>query len=109
MKKKAVEKADEFYGSFFKSCGYYALSPYHKVIELTPAPFDVLACIGLTLLVPILPALTLITSTLALVGALLGMLSAVITYPIAQMIDACSDDEENNVHPPMWSPPVYNV
>lgn len=98
MKKKAVEKVDQFYGSFFESCRYFALSPYLKVIELNDgdSTAQVWACIGLTLFIPILPALTIITATLAFVGVLLEMLSAVITYPIAQLIDACSDDEESS-------------
>ena len=102
-------KLTEAYGSFFSKAADFAISPY-TVAFMDSSGFSrndntdpawilrlivgIPVCVTLTV-IPVLPILTAVTATLAIVGAFIAALSALVAYPIASMMDACSDSSSS--------------
>ncbi|MFT4059958.1 MAG: hypothetical protein QM652_10470 [Legionella sp.] len=87
----------KFYGRFFWGCGKVAIAPYKTVLtggrdfkNCTAEDLfaGAVACVVLSTVVPILPALTSITWAVAFVAASLALASMFITYPTAILLDA---------------------
>lgn len=99
----ATGELTRFYGSFFYHSAQLAICPYKLTLTaFGDRPEDLLlgvvACIGLSIVVPILPSLTSITFAVALCMASIAVASMFITYPIAILVDAlsCNFSSERN-------------
>lgn len=103
----ACDKLGNFYGSFFLECCKVAVKPYTWTFsaiynsdedKVTSAAIAIAACISLTFVVPILPAVCSFTFLLASIGMLLSTASMLLTYPVAAIIDgvagACAGSTE---------------
>lgn len=95
------------YGSFFWGCTKFAISPYTTTfMAIAKDGNDVLMNLIaasvvtgiLTFVVPILPALTSFTFSLASVAMLLGVASMFVTYPLAVLADACASSDNSYTH-----------
>lgn len=97
------------YGSFFGGCVQLAVSPYLIGLELfTKDPknmhpkdlaLGVGACLFFTFVVPILPAITSVTFSLAAFGACIALASMFITYPVAFAMDIVDMSSRGDVLP----------
>ncbi|TAL65072.1 MAG: hypothetical protein EPN84_02185 [Legionella sp.] len=93
-----VTRLNRLYGSFFNSCSQFSIAPYSLVTQaiigdnLTDAPIEKIIftgtfCAFFSLIVPILPALTMLTIELAINAVILGILVGCFAYPIAAVMD----------------------
>ncbi len=105
------------YGSFFWGCTKFAVSPYtHTFLAVagTGAQDKAEDCLAnvaaatavcgiLTFIVPILPALSSITCTIASIAMLLATASMFVTYPFALIADGCNPSDSP------WSLDDYTI
>lgn len=89
--------------------GFFSSSTYFKNHESLNPPYDreeddidgiqafFATCLsGVLTVIPILPALTILTMSLSLVGAVLATASTLLAYPIAAIIDCAADSGQNS-------------
>lgn len=100
-----IDKLNRFYKSYFTGCAELAIAPYSLTFELvagtkwTNADFDEAlwgagVCAFFTFAIPILPALTEITFDLAVLGVVFGVITAIVAYPIAFLIDLIAPQDQ---------------
>ncbi|KTD53825.1 hypothetical protein Lsan_3489 [Legionella santicrucis] len=101
----ATKSLTNFYGSFFWKCAKFAICPYRLTINAFldsdhPDPNDLAlgigACLVLSTIVPILPAISSITIAIASIAAVLALASMFVTYPFTILSDACRSDHSHS-------------
>lgn len=101
-----IDTLNRFYGSFFTGCAELAIAPYSLTFELVAgnnwsnsssdeAIWGAGVCAFFTFAIPILPALTEITLDLAILGAAFGIITAIVAYPIAFLIDLIAPQDRH--------------
>ncbi|WP_454782438.1 hypothetical protein [Legionella sp. WA2022007384] len=101
----ATKRLTNFYGSFFWNCTKLAISPYRLTIKAFldsehPDPNDLAlgigACLVLSTIVPILPAISSVTIAIASIAAVLALATMFVTYPFTILSDACKSDHSHS-------------
>ena len=101
----ATRSLTGFYGSFFWGCADVAICPYTLTIKAFMDPsqprtedfiLGVGACVFLSTLVPVLPAITSMTFAIASFAISLALASMFIAYPIAILADAIDSCENEH-------------
>jgi hypothetical protein len=64
-----------------------------KLIELA---LGVITCVVLSTVIPILPTVTSFTIAIAFIGIALALVSALIAYPVAWLVDACNSPSSDS-------------
>ena len=97
MPMSATYQLTKGYGLAFWEYAKFSISPYlslaRAVRDDPEDPAKALATCYVFTVIPVLPIATMFTFTLAFLAALLTAASAVVTYPVAGLIDLCSPPE----------------
>ncbi|QMT59747.1 hypothetical protein [Legionella sp. PC997] len=101
----ATKSLTNFYGSFFWECAKFSICPYRLTIQAfldsdNPDPNDLIlgigACLVLSTVVPILPAVSSITIAIASIASVFALASMFVTYPFTILSDACRSDHSHS-------------
>lgn len=98
-----------FYGNFFRKSTIFAVSPYPIAFRAAAGDREeygagFVACGILTFIVPVLPLITLGTTTLAIIALLVAAASALVTFPGALILDMFSNSNSvADVVSDMWN------
>jgi hypothetical protein len=95
-----ISKLNQFYFSLFSKCADLAIGPYKQAFyggsdwsEKNPNYISgIYNCLLLTV-IPVLPVMTIISMSLAIVVAFLAALSTMLTYPVVLAIDSCNSKQ----------------